>query len=132
MHFFVVGSKLNSGSFDYISPCMQGGEEILEVRLSSNAPTDLFTFEVQTGCLLSEPKHILLCPSAELAEELNRLPADQSLQDLTKDLSLLLSSSAEEEALSSLAKRYSPQVCQGDYKATLQIIPSSSHGDVCA
>ena len=86
---------------------MQAGEEILEVRLSSIMPPGLVTFEVQTGCLLSESKHILLCPSAELAEEMNSMPAGQCLQDLTKDLCLVLgaSSSAEREALCFLAKR---------------------------
>lgn len=86
---------------------MQNDEEIVEVRISSSTPPGLLTFEVQTGCLLSDPKHVLLCPSAELADELNSLPANHSLQDLKQDLSLLLgpSSSGEEEAIGSLARR---------------------------
>ena len=86
---------------------MQAGEEILDVTISSSVPAGLLTFEVQTGCLLSEAKHVLLCSSEELAEELNSMSEAEGLQDIVRDLSFVLNatSTVDYEAARSLPKR---------------------------
>lgn len=68
-----------------------GGNEVLEVTLAKSSQTGMASFEIQTGCLLSEPLHVLVCPTAALAAELMAIPQSAGLQGIIGDLGLLLS-----------------------------------------
>lgn len=86
---------------------LQDGSEILEVSLSDTLQPGLASFEVQTGCLLSEPMHILVCPTADLAKELSGISGSAGLEAIVQDLGLLIgeANSAAKDGYIPLASR---------------------------
>ena len=79
-----------------------------EVELPAGLRPGLVWLEVQRGCLLSTPRHLLLCPSQALARELASKASKMSGGDLTLDVGLLLAGKCQTGAadLAPLASRW--------------------------
>lgn len=77
------------------------------MELPGGLQPGLVWLEVQRGCLLSSPNHLLLCPSRGLADELTTAAAAAGGGSLTLDVGLLMGAkfSADTAALGLLATR---------------------------